>query len=385
MSSIIGERIKKIRNLRGMTQKQFAEAIGLPVESGDVRIAQYENGSRKAKSSLTKKMAEVLGVDTLAISEPKIDNEHQVLHFLFMLEDRYGLKIQTNMYDGEPCLTFNNRELERMLRDWYMMNEQCIEGCISQEEYDNWRYQFGGQITDRRDEDEMGYVQSAEQPHLGKSSRADYPMNLLRDIPINLTEVTADQRKGIEFVLTQLTEREQLILAKRYQEGLSYAKIGTIYDLTGSRVEQIMNRTLRRLCHSSRKAYIIEGFDAHETAIREHITILKEAKYKHLNAYKDRLLEQDIDLLDLAVRPYNVLKMKGVNTISDLLELLKEQEWYKECRNLGIKGATAIVESLLKLGIVDEQYPGCGDFTDRVSKNLFFTEKEWDEILIKIK
>lgn len=83
--------------------------------------------------------------------------------------------------------------------------------------------------------------------------------NLIRDIPINLTEVTADQRKGIEFVLTQLTEREQLILAKRYQEGLSYAKIGTIYDLTGSRVEQIMNRTLRRLRHSSRKAYIIES------------------------------------------------------------------------------------------------------------------------------
>lgn len=89
--------------------------------------------------------------------------------------------------------------------------------------------------------------------------------------------------------------------------------------------------------------------------------------------------------MDLAVRPYNVLKKKGVNKISDLLELLKEQEWYKECRNLGIRGATAIVESLLKLGIVDEQYPGCRDFADRVRKNLFLTEQEWDEIFKHIK
>ena len=47
-----GERIRHIRNLRGMTQKQLGMAIGFDEKTADIRIAQYESGTRTLKEKL---------------------------------------------------------------------------------------------------------------------------------------------------------------------------------------------------------------------------------------------------------------------------------------------------------------------------------------------
>ena len=46
----IGERIRFFRNLRGMTQKYLGTVVGFPEETADIRMAQYESGSRTPKS-----------------------------------------------------------------------------------------------------------------------------------------------------------------------------------------------------------------------------------------------------------------------------------------------------------------------------------------------
>ena len=48
----IGERIHFFRLLRGMTQKYLGRALGFPEKSADVRLAQYETGSRTPKACL---------------------------------------------------------------------------------------------------------------------------------------------------------------------------------------------------------------------------------------------------------------------------------------------------------------------------------------------
>lgn len=48
----VGERIRYFRRMKGMTQKQLAVAAGLMEHNADVRITQYENGSRKPKKAL---------------------------------------------------------------------------------------------------------------------------------------------------------------------------------------------------------------------------------------------------------------------------------------------------------------------------------------------
>ena len=97
-----GERIKHFRNLRGMTMKYLGQEVGFSESTADVRLAQYESGSRTPKADLIEKLAEALEVSPRALAVPDIDNYIGLAHTLFTLEDRYGLKV--GEIDGEVCL-----------------------------------------------------------------------------------------------------------------------------------------------------------------------------------------------------------------------------------------------------------------------------------------
>ena len=83
----IGERIRFFRNLRGMTQKYLGMQVGFPEKTADIRMAQYESGSRTPKADLTNSLAEVFGVSTSALTVPDIDSYNGLMHTLFTLED----------------------------------------------------------------------------------------------------------------------------------------------------------------------------------------------------------------------------------------------------------------------------------------------------------
>ena len=115
----IGERIHFFRLLRGMTQKYLGMALGFPEKSADVRLAQYETGSRTPKADLTAALAEVLDVSPHALSVPDIDSYVGLMHTLFTLEDNYGLKISE--MDGEVCLKVDvrkNKDAARKLMEF---------------------------------------------------------------------------------------------------------------------------------------------------------------------------------------------------------------------------------------------------------------------------
>ena len=83
----IGERLRFFRNLRGMTQKYLGQVVGFPEKTADIRMAQYESGSRTPKAELTESLAGALGVSPLALSVPDIDSYLGLMHTLFTLED----------------------------------------------------------------------------------------------------------------------------------------------------------------------------------------------------------------------------------------------------------------------------------------------------------
>ena len=101
----IGERIRYIRNLRGMTQKELGKAIGFDDRTADIRIAQYESGTRTPKANYVEAIAKALNVKTYALNVPETDTYLGLIHTLFALEDTYGIKI--NSIDGELCLTLD--------------------------------------------------------------------------------------------------------------------------------------------------------------------------------------------------------------------------------------------------------------------------------------
>ena len=142
----IGERIRFIRNLRGMTQKYLGTQVGLPEKTADIRMAQYESGTRTPKEDLTYALANALDVSPHALNVPDIDSYLGLIHTLFALEDLYGLTIEER--DGEVLFRVNPRKgedaahLSEMVCDWALVDEKFRAGEISKDDYDKWRYNY---------------------------------------------------------------------------------------------------------------------------------------------------------------------------------------------------------------------------------------------------
>lgn len=142
----IGERIRFFRNLRGMTQKYLGCLVGFPEKTADIRMAQYESGTRSPKADLTNKLAEVFGISPDALNVPDIDSYIGLMHTLFVMEDLYGLRI--DKIDGKLCILLdkgmgtNYITMSEMLSAWHKQAEKLKNGEITKDEYDKWRYNY---------------------------------------------------------------------------------------------------------------------------------------------------------------------------------------------------------------------------------------------------
>jgi len=126
-----------------MTLKALGQAAGFPEGVADIRISQYESGSRVPKRDLLEKFAAALDVSPKALNVPGLNDSIDVLFTLFTLEDTYGFRIcrsGTHLYlllgdtDASPA------ELQQMLLAWSDYAQLLKEGKISNDEYDHWRY-----------------------------------------------------------------------------------------------------------------------------------------------------------------------------------------------------------------------------------------------------
>ena len=88
----IGERIHFFRILRGMTQKYLGTIVGFPERSADVRLAQYETGTRKPRARSYCCINRALDVSSCPRCTG-IDSYIGLMHTLFTLEDLYGLTV----------------------------------------------------------------------------------------------------------------------------------------------------------------------------------------------------------------------------------------------------------------------------------------------------
>ena len=132
---ILGERIKRIRTFRGLTQRELGLKLGYEERNADVRVAQYESGSRTPKTDLTNKLAEVFDISPQVLSVPDIDSYTGLMHTLFALEDLYGFKI--DRLDGEICIRINRQngstfaKMTGLLKPWEEMAQKYRNGEIS--------------------------------------------------------------------------------------------------------------------------------------------------------------------------------------------------------------------------------------------------------------
>ena len=141
----IAERIRYFRNKCGMTMKYLGQQLGYAENSADVRVAQYEAGTRKPKVDTVRALADVFDVESAALDVPDIDSYIGIMHTLFALEDQYTLS--ADLIDGEPVLRFGTDIKKRshlwdLFASWAKQAERYRNGEISEEEYNQWRYHY---------------------------------------------------------------------------------------------------------------------------------------------------------------------------------------------------------------------------------------------------
>jgi transcriptional regulator with XRE-family HTH domain len=143
----VGDRIKRIRNMRGLTQKELGLAIGFDENTADVRVAQYESGTRTPKEEVLKKMAEVLDVNYRAIYEPTLYAAEDVMYTLFELDEHYGgMQVHEVVDNSVPvsptprlAVSFGTKLLDDFLKEWMQRKKDLADGVISKAEYMEWK------------------------------------------------------------------------------------------------------------------------------------------------------------------------------------------------------------------------------------------------------
>ena len=100
--------------------------------------------------------------------------------------------------------------------------------------------------------------------------RKNYPENVLDALHINreincclqFDELTEDQYKGIEYVFSILSEREQIVFRHYFVEGMTRKAIAEKYSVTEYRIKQIIDRALRKYrMNKEWLYYIANGYE----------------------------------------------------------------------------------------------------------------------------
>lgn len=157
-ASRVGDRIRKIRTEKGLSQAELGAMVGLTAD----RIQKYENGARKPKADLLKKIAGALGVSTLALVDPTTTNYIGAMFAMFELESTFNMKIEKSGEDEKPAmrLTVDFRDhLYEYMKEWYEVYSQIqseLEVASSDDEraeimksYHNWQWSFPQGIVDK--------------------------------------------------------------------------------------------------------------------------------------------------------------------------------------------------------------------------------------------
>lgn len=162
--------------------------------------------------------------------------------------------------------------------------------------------------------------------------RYNYPENLLSALHLNeetqrqirYDELTDDQRKGLEYTLTALTEREQIVLRHRFCDGLSCKTIALHYNLSENRARSIIRDALRWLRKNAAWLYYItDGYEARTAYLQKQLQTEERMYCERCGITSPmHLYYQGLDALHLPVKLHNPLRRNDVKTVRELLIFL---------------------------------------------------------------
>jgi transcriptional regulator with XRE-family HTH domain len=115
-------------------------ALGFEENTADVRVAQYESGTRTPKEDALRKIAEALDVNYRALYEPTLYAAEDVMYTLFELDEHYGgMKIHEVDNSNHLAVSFGSKLMDDLLCEWQQRKKDLADGVISKAEYMEWK------------------------------------------------------------------------------------------------------------------------------------------------------------------------------------------------------------------------------------------------------
>lgn len=196
-----------------------------------------------------------------------------------------------------------------------------------------------------------------------------YPNNLLRQLfpGEQFDNLADDSGIALDYVISEtMSEREALLLRMRYKENMTYADIAKAVGNSSPTATHSIRKAERKLSQPIRKKkirlgmhnlfrYVIKCEENRLEAIyRRKISsleranaILRQEKYIPESPEPD-IIDEGIEVLDLSVRCYNVLRRANIQTVRDLVET--EPEKIYNLPNLGRKSLEELLDVLFEKG-----------------------------------
>lgn len=214
----------------------------------------------------------------------------------------------------------------------------------------------------------------------GDFEKLGWPYNLVTDVvgtddSLNGVELTEDQITGLEYVLKDLTDREQRCVLRYYRDEIGYDEIGKEQHVTRERIRQVIIKGLRKLRHPAKVKYIKQGYTIASGQVAEtaratyqaEVDKVKREMFSEIASIREKLdaLAPDldnvsgeiadskqkpmtIDEMELSVRPYNCLR-RALGDAATVVDVLAVEEPGR-IRNLGLRSAKEIADKLVSLG-----------------------------------
>ena len=135
----IGEKIKLVRSLRGLTQKELGFLIGL----SHVRIRQYESDIRTPKKDKIKAICDALSVSESFFVNHHMETYNDIIQLLFDLQKICSAEVtQIDEKNNTYGITFQDKHINNILKIWYKKQEIMKSGELSEADYALWQAQF---------------------------------------------------------------------------------------------------------------------------------------------------------------------------------------------------------------------------------------------------
>ena len=133
---ISGQKLKKLRLLRDLTQKELAIKAGLT----DAAIRNYELGNRSPTIEQMRKIAQALDCDISALTDHEPNSIHEFIHIIFDYEKE--MKFRPLIDEATSSLLSQDMNFNDFLVEWDEMRKKHYNGEITDEEFEDWKLSY---------------------------------------------------------------------------------------------------------------------------------------------------------------------------------------------------------------------------------------------------